>query len=116
MTPPKTPEEKAREHFEKALPHLAEDKYYKENPDKSMTIGAYLAGHAAATAESQAITARAVAEARKAAFEEVKREAERERGVIRVPDIGHSAQSFGQDWAYSNLIEWLEAQNARGGT
>jgi hypothetical protein len=35
-----TTERKAREIFEKENPHLANDTYYKDNPDKSMTIRA----------------------------------------------------------------------------
>lgn len=34
----------ARENFEKENPHLANDEYYKQNPEKSMTFRAHLAG------------------------------------------------------------------------
>jgi hypothetical protein len=47
--PPQEPtrEELARAHFEKVLPHLGADEYYKD-PAKSLTVQAFLAGYDAA--------------------------------------------------------------------
>lgn len=57
--------------------------------------------------ECNATLAEAKQQGRVEALEECLRESERGRGVVRMPTVGHSAQSFGQDWAYTNIIVWL---------
>lgn len=62
MNPPKEPqpsqgagaEELARAFFERELPHLKDDKYYKENPDKSLTLRCYKEAYAAGRASQDA--------------------------------------------------------------
>ncbi len=43
----------ARAYFEKVIPHLRDDEYYKQYPGQSMTIQAFLAGAAHGRAEQK---------------------------------------------------------------
>lgn len=66
--------------------------------------------------EHQKQLAEAVARSRADLLAAVIAECKRKQALNDKSDkgIGHSAQSFGQHWAYGELIEWCKAQQAPG--